>query len=168
MRIDVRIEVNVLCVRKALVCSSNGCRGVTLPVLIENVAMRFSRRRSASLLVALVAIHLTACATVLRKEHDTIIVDSDPQGAKIKVDSIPIGKTPMQARVERDGSSIVTVSKKGFKDRHIVTESSLSTGWLIWDAVSCIWALCIPLVVDAVSGAWYDVDPDRSFAELEK
>ena len=54
----------------------------------------------------------------------------------------------------------ITLTKGGYEEHHGVVKKQMNAGWLTLDIVTCVIpvALCIPILVDALTGAWYDVE----------
>jgi hypothetical protein len=105
---------------------------------------------------------LTSCAAVFRDSKATIHVSSEPAEAEVSVGGRAVGVTPGEAEVPRQGPSIVHVRKDGYAQSEFVLGRSVNAGWAVWDVATCVIPvmLCIPLLVDGVSGAWIDVDED--------
>lgn len=101
-----------------------------------------------------------SCAAVFRDSKVRVHVDSEPSEADIRYDDQPVGKTPGDVEVERGGSTSFKVSKPGYGEGTGTVGKHLNAGWAVADIATCVIpvALCIPLLVDAISGAWMDVD----------
>jgi len=86
----------------------------------------------------------------------------------VRINGQFVGATPTVAEVKRNGSQNVTISKEGFKDQHVNIKGEPDTPWFFWDFATCIVPimLCIPVLVDAISGAWLSVD-ERVRVKLE-
>lgn len=69
-----------------------------------------------------------------------------------------LDETPETVDVPRKGLTHVTATKEGYEDHHGVLKKKMNGGWLALDILSCIPFACIPLLVDGITGAWYDVD----------
>ncbi len=110
--------------------------------------------------VILLSLSLFGCAAVFRGSKDTVTIDSDPTGAEAKKGERKIGATPTKLEVERGASTQITLTKDGFEDHHGIVKKKMNAGWLTVDIVTCVIpvALCIPILVDALTGAWFDVD----------
>jgi hypothetical protein len=106
------------------------------------------------------SISLAGCAAVFRPSKDTILVDSTPAGADAKNADRAIGHTPTEVQVERKRSTEITLTKPGYEVTTIVPKRHINVAWISLDVLTCVFpvALCIPLLVDALTGAWYDVD----------
>jgi hypothetical protein len=103
---------------------------------------------------------LPSCAAAFRGSKATIHVNSEPADAEVSVGGRTVGVTPGEAEVPRQGPSIVHVRKDGYAQSEFVLDRSVNAGWVVWDVATCVIPvmLCIPLLVDGVSGAWIDVD----------
>jgi hypothetical protein len=100
------------------------------------------------------------CAAVFRDSKVRVHVDSEPHEAEIRYEDQPVGKTPGDVEVERGSSTSLKVSKPGYTDSIGTVNKHLNAGWAVADVATCVIpvALCIPLLIDAISGAWMDVD----------
>lgn len=103
------------------------------------------------------------CAAVFRESRPTMHVESDPSGALAMVDGATPAATatPFDVQVPRAGISEVRVKQDGFEEHHGSVRKHVNRGWLAADLSTCILPvlLCVPLLVDAISGAWIDVEP---------
>ncbi|HEY8075479.1 MAG TPA: PEGA domain-containing protein [Labilithrix sp.] len=117
-------------------------------------------RLRACLLGALV--FSTGCAAVFRDSKVRVHVDSEPGGADVQSEESPTNgaRTPTEVELDRGGSTELTVSKPGYTTSHAAVPKKLNAGWAVADVATCVIpvALCIPLLVDALTGAWQDVD----------
>src|SRR5688500_9789042 len=104
----------------------------------------------------------TGCATVFRDSKVKVHVESDPAGAQARVGQSDTKPTPTDMDVDRSSTSAVVINKTGYAEHRGLVKKKMNGGWLAADIISCIWALCIPLLVDAISGAWLDVAPSYS------
>jgi len=93
---------------------------------------------------------------------------SDPKGVAVKVNNSNRGVTPVDVDVDRDRQPSIVLQKEGYGDGHVSLRKQLDTGWAVWDFGTCIIpiTLCIPLLVDGLSGAWYSYD-ERYEVKLE-
>lgn len=101
------------------------------------------------------------CAAAFRESTPAMRVESDPPGGHATVKGIePEGKaTPVDVRVPRSGFTEVRVKLPGFYEHHGSVRKRINGWWLVADLGTCIVPvlLCVPLLVDAVTGAWTDV-----------
>lgn len=105
---------------------------------------------------------------MFRDSKVPVRVDSDPAGAEIVYGERVVGTTPMTPEMERNDPTSLRVTKQGYEVHRGAVPKHLNAGWAVADVATCVIpvALCIPLLVDAISGAWMDVD-DTYRARLE-
>lgn len=120
------------------------------------------RRMFRSVLAAALVINASGCATVVKGSHQEIGITSNPGGAYVKVDGIDKGTTPMVIKMKRSKAHTVQVDKPGYH-RFEAAIATRNSGW-IWGNV-LIGGL-IGLIVDLISGASHNLDPDNIHAEL--
>ncbi len=125
--------------------------------------MRLSR-----LLLLVLLFWLTGCAAVFRESRPKVRIDSDPSGAEARVRDSEPKQTPMEVEVERSGSTDVVITKPGYAEHRGVIKKRSNGGWIALDVITCVFPvlLCIPIIVDAVTGAWTDVQKEYH-AKLE-
>lgn len=121
-----------------------------------------SASRAATVILALSLSASWGCAAVFRDSKVKVHVDSDPSGAEIIYDERAVGRTPSDPELERNESTALRLTKPGYQDHRGAVKKHLNAGWVVADVATCVIpiALCIPLLVDAISGAWMDVDGD--------
>lgn len=114
--------------------------------------------RTAPLLV--LSLSLCSCAAVFRGTKDTVVVESDPTGAEASKGPRKLGPTPTKLEVQRNSVTQLTLTKDGYDDHIGVVKRRINPGWLTVDIATCVFPvlLCIPILVDALTGAWYDVE----------
>ena len=106
------------------------------------------------------AIALTGCASVFRDSHVKVFVESDPVGAEVRSDGRLVGRTATEIEMDRTDSTSLSITKPGYDDHRGMVGKRLNPAWTVLDVATCVFpiALCIPLLVDAITGAWLDVD----------
>lgn len=117
--------------------------------------------RGAASAAALAAVMgLTGCAAVFKGGKQDVTFRAIPEGADVSQDGRYLGAAPTTAAVDRDRPPNITVSASGFQDGHVYMQKKADTPWFFWDVATCIVpvTLCIPVLVDAISGAWYSYD----------
>jgi hypothetical protein len=126
------------------------------------------RRLPLTLFLTIAVVLFTGCAAVFRDSRPRVHFESDPQGADTRINDMQQQPTPVDVEIERSGSTSVVMRKAGYQDHRATVKKKLNPGWLTVDILDCVIpvALCIPLLVDAISGAWYDV-PKSYMAKLE-
>lgn len=104
---------------------------------------------------------VTGCATVFNGTTERISVNSTVQDAEITINGSFKGKTPAIIDVDRQvGNDVAQVKKEGYNQGSFQVKKTISPGWLIWDLGTCIFpiTLCIPLVIDGITGSWMNVE----------
>ena len=91
----------------------------------------------------------SGCATIMAGGPDRIPVSTNPPGATVFVDNIPVGQTPVMITLDRQHSSgVIRIELPGFAPVAIVRSTSIN-GWF-W-ANLCIGGL-LGIVIDLVTG----------------
>jgi hypothetical protein len=99
------------------------------------------------------------CAAAFRGGKAPVRIESDPPGAEVSLQD-GTGVAPVVLPVPRSGLTEVRVSMAGYDEHHALVRKHVNGLWLTADLATCIVPvlLCVPLLVDAISGAWNDVD----------
>jgi len=117
-------------------------------------------RPSRVLALLFFALFHVGCAAAFRSSKDTINVDSTPNAAVVQKNGTQAGVTPVEMEVERKKSTELTIDKPGYETYKGIPRRHINAAWITLDIATCAFPilLCIPLLVDALTGAWYDVD----------
>lgn len=105
----------------------------------------------------------TACATIVSSSDQDIRVISDPEGASVKVDGMPRGRTPLILDLERKRRHDIKIEKEGYEP----AIKSTSRGFNWWFVGNLIIGGLIGIIIDFSTGAVYKVKPDEISAALE-
>ena len=98
---------------------------------------------------------LSSCSTMVNGTTQRIELASDPPGAAVKVDGIPIGNTPTSIDLKRGSSHFVTVEKTGYAASDETIEQH--TSW--WFAGNILLGGIIGMIVDYSTGGMYNLAP---------
>ncbi len=113
----------------------------------------------------MVAVYLSGCAALLQGPRQTIQANSSPSGAVVKVTSGGMEfTTPASLSLERKYDYVLTFSKEGYKPVKVQVTRKLDVGMVVLDA---LFTGLIGVVVDAETGAWYDLVPEVVAVSLE-
>ena len=118
-----------------------------------------------ALLFVLALVSLTGCAAVFRGSTAKVSFETDPTDAEVEVAGKLRGAQPENVEIERKATTTIVVRKPGFHDYRTVVKKKVNGAWLTLDIVDCIVTLCIPLIVDATTGAWWDL-PEKQVVRL--
>ena len=100
---------------------------------------------------------LLGCATLFKSKSRTVAFDSDPTGAEIYINGNHIGHTPMPMNLSNAKAVTVTFKKEGYEDKTYLINTKVGAGWVILDCLGGF----IPVVIDAVTENWYNLDTDE-------
>lgn len=120
-------------------------------------------------LALLFALAGTGCAAVFQSSQQSVRFESDPQGAKVENNGRYIGETPASGTVNKLSPMNIRVSSPGYAPSEGALERHVDGGWVVADVLTCVIPvlLCVPLIVDGVTGAWMDIEPTYR-VKLEK
>jgi hypothetical protein len=112
--------------------------------------------------LSLVLLTSTGCAAVFKGSKQEVRFTADPERSDVRVDGRYLGATPAVGRIDRDRPQNVNVRKDGFKPQQVQLRKQADVPWFLWDIATCVVpvTLCIPVLVDAISGAWYSFDDE--------
>jgi len=89
---------------------------------------------------------------------------SNPSNARVFVDGVPVGRTPLNTKLSRNDNHIVKIELDGYMPYEATLTRSVS-GW-VWG--NLVFGGLVGLVVDAVSGGIYKLTPDQIQGELRE
>ncbi len=106
---------------------------------------------------------LGACASIAHGNKQDVAISSVPAGAKVTVDNLERGTTPVVAKLTRKDVHVVRVEMAGYKPFEATLRHKVD-GWF-WGNI-LIGGL-IGIGIDAIDGAMYKLSPDQVSAALE-
>jgi hypothetical protein len=118
------------------------------------------------MLMVIAAMWLSGCATVTRGTKDTLIVESDPAGAEVRLSTGQTGKTPTSFKLPRGDSLVVTVAKEGYETVMVNVNSQVVGAGAAGMAGNVLVGGIIGAGVDAFSGAMKDLKPNPVTVKL--
>ncbi len=117
--------------------------------------------RLMGLLVALLGLALTTgCATITRGSTDTLVIESEPTGAEIKLSNGMSGKTPATFTLPRKDALVVKIQKAGYEPVEVNITPQISGAGGAGMAGNVLVGGLIGVAVDAGSGAMNDLLPN--------
>lgn len=108
-------------------------------------------------IVLVSVISLVGCATLFKQKSRTVAFNSDPQGAEIYINGNRMGKTPMPMNLSNLKAVTVTFKKEGYDDKTYIINTKVGGGWVVLDCLGGF----IPVIIDAVTENWYNLDTDE-------
>src|SRR5689334_6040905 len=109
------------------------------------------------LALAVGALALSACASIIHGTSQDVGISSSPTGAQVTVDNRAGAVTPYVAKLSRKDNHIVKLSMDGYAPAELTLTKSVS-GW-VWGNV--VFGGLIGLGVDAISGGLYNLTPPQ-------
>jgi len=104
------------------------------------------------------------CATIVQSTKQEISIATEPSGAAVLRDGVPVGTTPLTLTVKRkDAGETLILRKEGYEDGSIETKSRIN-GWFFGNIVTGGLA---GSTTDLISGAAYKYDEDKYFLPLK-
>lgn len=114
--------------------------------------------------VALACLLVFSCATIFKGNSSKVDANSSPQGAQVYVNGNLMGETPVRLKLESKYSYSLEFRKEGFKAKTINIQNHVGAGWIILDVLGGL----VPVIIDAATGSWYDLDQKNVNAILER
>jgi len=117
-------------------------------------------------LVLVLSIFL-GCGAILNGTSKNIEIQSAPSGASITGDPV-VGDytTPTSIKLQRKHEYILTFTKEGYEPATARIDKNLRAGILILDIL--ITPFLVGVIVDAATGAWFNLSPDNVTVSLTK
>jgi hypothetical protein len=103
---------------------------------------------------------LSGCATVTRGTTETLLMQSEPSGAAVRVSNGFAGVTPVGFTISRRGDLIVTFSKEGYETVDVVVKAQMAGRGAVGLAGNVLIGGLIGIGVDAVTGATLSHSPN--------
>src|SRR3954464_12041409 len=108
------------------------------------------------------AILLSGCASIMPGTSQDVGISSTPTNALVTVDNMPVGNTPVVAKLSRKDNHIVHIAVDGYAPADLTLTRSTS-GW-VWGNI--VFGGLIGLAVDAISGGLYNLTPNQISGQL--
>ena len=96
--------------------------------------------------------------------HSKVGFTSDPRGAKVYVNGAYMGDTPLRLKLESRHDYTIEFVKDGYKTKAFHLTNHIGAGWVVLDVILGL----VPVLVDAVTGSWHDLDQKHVNAVLER
>lgn len=101
---------------------------------------------------------------VILGDFSIVKFNSDPEGAKVFINDEYIGHTPLKIHIKNCKHYTIEFYKEGFKPVVRRIHSRIGAGWTVLDVVCGL----VPVVVDALTGSWYELDQQYVSAILKQ
>ncbi len=116
-----------------------------------------------ALLIA-VCVASSGCATLFSSSDQPVSFTSEPAGATVMINSVPIGRTPTTVVLDRQtfGNHVITITAPGYQSRAFRLGKTINNVAIL--NLSCLWSW----VTDAISGAMIEYSPGAYYLELPR
>ena len=118
----------------------------------------------SSLLCVSFLFFASGCATVFKGEYRSVKLGSEPDGAMVFVNGEFQGRTPVRLELRPSQAYTVEFRKEGYEPEIRRIKNKVGVGWIILDVVLGV----VPVLVDGLTGSWYDFDQKNINALLER
>lgn len=109
-----------------------------------------------SIVIALLSMGLSSCATMIRGTEQQLSIDSQPLGAKATLSNGQSCITPCSMKLKRDQSVLITYSKPGCKSAQLSVYPTLAGAGVIMGGL-----------IDYGTGAVYNLTPNPATVLLD-
>ena len=110
--------------------------------------------RSKILVLGLVCLCFTSCATLFKGASEEVNINSDPQRAQVFINGSLRGETPLTLKLECKKNYTIEFRKEGYKPSVYNISNHIGAGWIILDVFTGL----VGIIIDAATGAWYTLD----------
>jgi hypothetical protein len=107
---------------------------------------------------------LSNCATIFKGEYRDISINSEPDDTQVYVNGEFQGRTPLKLELRPDESYTIEFRRPGYKTEVRQIQNKIGVGWVVLDVVFGL----VPVLVDALTGAWYEFNQRYVNAILER
>jgi hypothetical protein len=105
-------------------------------------------------------VFISGCASVTRGTKDTLVVETDPVGANVRLSTGQTGKTPTSFQLPRKNALDVFIEKEGYEPITVHVSSQISGRGSVGMAGNVLVGGVIGVGVDALTGASKDLKPN--------
>jgi len=123
---------------------------------------RLFKVAAAVLVCAAFAGLAAGCATLFANKTPDVQINSDPDGAQVYVNGDRVGTTPVKLQLAANKTYTIEFRKDGFQTRTYHLSNHVGGVWIVLDILTGFW----PVVIDALTGAWYELDSTDVHAAL--
>lgn len=120
-------------------------------------------------LFALLAVSSTGCATLFAGGPDRVLVSSDPDGASVRLDGVPVGTTPCHVDMPRGGEGVFSFELKGYEEKTLDVDKVVNGITFVNAAWILFWPMVpVSLGIDVVTGNVSKYSTDPIFVRLDE
>jgi len=132
--------------------------------VVPRAAGVLARAASSVPLLTALALVASACGTIMQGTTQQMSVSSTPTGARVTVNGLALGNTPLVADLKRKDQHFLRIEMEGYQPHEMALSRSVS-GWVVGNIV---FGGIIGLAVDAITGGMYKLNPEQVAAVLDQ
>lgn len=119
-----------------------------------------------ALTCCLVAMAVSGCGVIFGGSSEVVRITTTPSPAQITAEpAIATASSPASLELPRKNSYVITASADGYEPAELAVTQNMRTGILVLDI---LFTGLIGVVVDAVTGGWWDLEPNNATLVLER
>jgi hypothetical protein len=111
------------------------------------------------------ALMISGCATILDGSNQTVTINSQPNGAKILINGMQVGVTPLTTQVKRSKTTIIGAKKDGYQEQQVALQTKTNT--YFWLNILFGGGGVFSSTTDYASDAMIEYSPNMYFITLE-
>lgn len=109
-----------------------------------------------SILLASVIL-LSSCATIISGSRQNVEINSEPSSAKVFINEIEIGNTPVQQNLKRNQEYSLVLKLDGYE----TYETKLERKFNAWYIGNIAFGGLIGIIIDPITGAMHKLKPEE-------
>lgn len=122
-------------------------------------------KKTVSIMVLITFVFmLSNCATIFKGEYRDVRINSEPDDTQVYINGEFQGRTPLKLELRPDEAYTIEFRREGYKTEVRQIKNKIGVGWIVLDVVFGL----VPVLVDALTGAWYEFDQRYVNAILER
>ena len=106
---------------------------------------------------------ITSCATIISGSRQKVEIASEPSSAKVYINEIEIGNTPVQKNLKRNQEYQLTLKLNGYK----TYETKLEKKFNAWYIGNIAFGGLIGIIIDPITGAMHKLKPEEIDGNLK-
>lgn len=122
------------------------------------------KRLTAVLVLIPIIFSLGGCATIFKGTSSPLRLNSDPENAKVYINGEYVGRTPLKMHLQGNHTYTIEFHKEGFAPVVRQVHSRIGAGWIVVDIICGV----VPVLVDAITGAWFHLEQQHVSAILKR
>jgi len=115
-------------------------------------------------LFATVGVMTSGCGVIFTSSHQVVTFDSDPRGAEVILDGMPIGRTPMQVSVDNRRSHMVAFEMEGAYPAMCQLQASVGALWVVLDV---LFTGLVGIIIDAATNGWTTLQANACYVRMQ-